>query len=184
MRAETYDIIGTLVSIAYGEIRLALIATEQHEIDGSLRADVHQTDTRGARNRVFGIIDDTKLPSALDMTSGIENTNLRALQRIGIVEGRNLPATHFARSYIQHTAQLHAFVHILGQVCDSTELHTIEGGTRIVGECRQLQTLSTIGSYRRNDTHLNALRRVLNADYSYGRALCPNAYSGYDSNGE
>ena len=59
MRADTYDIIGTLVSIAYGEIRLALIAAEQHPVDGSLRADVHQTDARGARNRVFGIIDDT-----------------------------------------------------------------------------------------------------------------------------
>ena len=100
-------------------------------------------------------------------------TNLRALQRISIVEGRNLPAPHFARSYIQHTAQLNAFVHILGHVCDSTELHTIE-----------CATLATIGSYRRNDTHLHALRRVLNADYSYGRALCANAYSSYDSNGE
>ena len=118
------------------------------------------------------------------MTSGIEYTNLRALQRISIVEGRNLPAPHFARSYIQHTAQLNAFVHILGYVCDSTELHTIKCATRCVGERRQLQTLATIGSYRRNDTHLHALRRVLNADYSYGRALCPNAYSGYDSNGE
>ena len=102
------------------------------------------------------------------MTGGIEDTNLRTLQRISIVEGRYLPSPHFARSHIQHTAQLHAFVHILGQVSERTELHTIEGSTRIVGECSQLQTLATIGSYRRDDTHLHALCRILNADDAYG----------------
>ena len=59
MRTDTYDIIGTLVAIAHGKIKLALIATEHHPVDGGLRTDVHQTDARGTGNRVFGIIDDT-----------------------------------------------------------------------------------------------------------------------------
>ena len=106
------------------------------------------------------------------MTSGVEDTNLRAPQRISIVEGCYLPSSHFSGSYIQHTAQLHAFVHSLGQVCDGTDLRTIEVATRSVGECRQLQPLATIGSHRRDSTYLHTLRRVLNADDSYGRALC------------
>jgi len=103
------------------------------------------------------------------MTSGVEDTNLRAPQRISIVEGCYLPSSHFSGSYIQHTAQLHAFVHSLGQVCDGTDLRTIEVATRSVGECRQLQPLATIGSHRRDSTYLHTLRRVLNADDSYGR---------------
>ena len=86
--------------------------------------------------------------------------------------GANLRATHHARRYIQQGRQLHTVVHTLVDVADSAQLNAVEGMCRRIRDTRQLQAVSAIGGYRRYDTELNALRRVLYADYADRTFLC------------
>ena len=116
-------------------------------------------------------VDETNLHTLGALTGDVEKTYLHAVERVGIVDGTPLPATHHARRDIQQTRQLQAAVHALGDVADTTELETTELVSRRIGDARQLQTTAAIDSHGRDDAELQTLDAILRADNAYRKLL-------------
>ena len=143
--AYTYYIIGTLVAKAGSHVDLRRRAGIEHVVNIGGGADVHQTYLTA--NGVVAEVDDTHLPALGTLAGDVEHTNLSSLQRVGIVDGSQLPTVHLARRHIQESRQLESPIHLLGDVVDGSQLETLEHTARDVGESTILEPLASVKSH-------------------------------------
>ena len=116
-------------------------------------------------------VDESYLPSLRTPAGNIEDADLRTVQRVGIVDGSPLPATHHGRRDVQDARQLQTAGHAPRDVADATQLQAIEQMCRRVGDTRQLESAATVFRNRRDDTHLDGFHRILSAENSHMKML-------------
>ena len=107
-----------MVAVAHGKIRLGRRASIHHDVDVGCRVDVDQSNL--VTNGVVREVDQTNLPSLQTLAGNIDDAQLHAVERVGIVGGTQLPATHHARRDIQNARPLQATIHACGNIAHAT----------------------------------------------------------------
>src|SRR5574344_46335 len=143
MRSEADDVIGTAITETSRDIHLCRSAAIDHHLYAGLRIDIHQPNLMGYG--VPAVINKPNLNSMLVTHTNIDNTQLRAVERIGIIIGGKLPSAGLRGTYIHHSGYLYSLVHSHRYIGDATNLHARKPVASNIAETRQLQAMQRLG---------------------------------------
>ena len=149
------------VAEAQSHVHLGRGAQVGQHVDAGSGIKVHQPYLAG--QRVARVIDQAHLHAPRMPQGHVYQSNLRAVQGVGIVVATELQATHDSRAYVGYGRELHTAPYAHGNVGERTQLQTLHGREHNVAKATDLhaaQTVRGIGQCGEHHTIGPAARRT------------------------
>ena len=131
--------IGVAISETQAHIQQCVVASVCQYVYLCLRTDVHQS--YPVRQRIATVIDNAELQTLRLPQRNVQQSYLHTSQRVGIVIGAQLQATHCFRYNICQTAYLNTSLYAHCYIRETAQLQTSEGCSYDIGKSRQLNTV-------------------------------------------
>ena len=175
VRTETYDAVGVATAEAGCHVNLVDIAAVGHEVDSSVRVNVHQT--YFVVNGVMRDVDQTHLPALGMGHSDVKEAHLCTVERIGVVVDRHLCSRHLARCDVGEGRQLKTAFQTHRDIVEASKLYALHRCCGDIRKASQLQSFHLTDGGRGEQAELHALYRILHTCNTYGPTLCLCVYA-------